>query len=203
MPGSLIEEAALRREIALLDPVRERGKLAMLAARYISKYAASPYAQNFWEGFRQATVGEETFIDRFEAFEPLFDKASASERLSLYLALARQALHSGKFEFARKAIEKAEAAATNSPARKRIEAYHSVVAALTEERGGDDLRALDQKQFDKDDAGLIALASGVVTRLSARGQPDSKVDEPPYEMLETARRAIAQSDELLKRSASP
>ncbi len=203
MPASLVEEAALRREIAVLDLARESGKLAMLAARYIDKYAASPYAPSFWEAFRQATVGQEAFLDRSEAFEPLFDKAAASQRLSLYLALARRALQAGKFDFAAKRIEKAAASATTPVARKRIDAYRLVLAALMEERGGEDLKALDQKQFDSEDAAMIAIASGVVSRLAARGEPEpvEKTDEKADETIETVRRAIALSDEILKRSA--
>lgn len=200
-PGSLVEEAALRREIGLLDPVRESGKLALLAGRYIAKYANSPYAQNFWDAFRQATVGEKTFFDRFEPFEPLFDKAPAGERLQLYLALARQALHIGKFDAARKAIDKAAASATDPGVRKRIDVYRSVLAALTEEQGGDGLRTLDRGQLDTEDAALIALASDVVSGLAARGEGAPKVEEEPDPLLDAARRAIAQSDELLKRSA--
>lgn len=202
MPGSLVEEAALRREIGLLDPVRESGKLETLAARYIAKYAASPYAPHFWEAFRQATVEEKTFIDRFEAFDPLFDKAPARERLPLYLAVARQALQAGRFGFAKAAIDKAGASAANAAAQKRIGVYRSVLAALTEEQGGDGLRAVDPQRLDKEDAGLIALASDVVSGLAARSQAEPKADEAPYEMAESVRRAIAQSDEILKRSAS-
>jgi chemotaxis protein MotC len=203
MPGSLVEEAALRREIAILDPVRETGKLAMLAGRYIAKYAASPYAQNFWEAFRRATVEEKTIVDRPGPFEPLVDKAPTTLRLSFYLALARGALQSGKFDPARKAIDKAAVSATTPAAQKRIDAYRSILVALTEERGGEDLRALEQKRLEKEDAELVALASSVVSRLSARVEPEPRADEAPYEMAETVRRALAQSDELLKRSARP
>jgi chemotaxis protein MotC len=203
MPGSLVEEAALRREIGLLDPVRDSGKVAMLAGRYIAKYAASPYAQSFWDSLRLATVDRDSFLDRSASFEPVFDKAPAERRLTLYLALARRALQAGNFDTATRFVDKAATGATGGDARKRIDAYRGVVQALTQERGADALRTLATDRIEKEDAALVATATGVLTRLAARSKPERSADDAPYEMLDTVRRALSESDALLQRSASP
>jgi chemotaxis protein MotC len=46
-PGGLVEEAALRREIALLAEAKDATRLAMLTRQYVTRFAASLYAADF------------------------------------------------------------------------------------------------------------------------------------------------------------
>ena len=46
-PGGLVEEAALRREIALLAEAKDVTRLAMLTRQYVTRFAASLYATDF------------------------------------------------------------------------------------------------------------------------------------------------------------
>ena len=46
-PGGLVEEAALRREIALLAEAKDVGRAAMLTRQYVTRFAASLYAADF------------------------------------------------------------------------------------------------------------------------------------------------------------
>jgi chemotaxis protein MotC len=46
-PGGLVEEAALRREIALLAEAKDGTRLAMLTRQYVTRFAASLYAADF------------------------------------------------------------------------------------------------------------------------------------------------------------
>lgn len=203
MPGSLVEEAALRREIAILDPVRDVDKLGLLSMRYVSKYVNSPFAASFWDVVRNATSGDAGFLSRSSRFSAVFERAPQAERLSFYLALSRQALYVGQFGEATKAIVKAESAATEGLARKRVGAYRDVLAALTGEGDAGALRSIELKQLNREDAALVAMASSIVSGLSARdqsaaaGAPDEK-----YEIATNIRRALSQGDELLKRAAS-
>lgn len=200
MPGSLVEEAALRREISILDPVRESDKLALLSVRYVSKYLMSPYAQHFWDVLRRVTVDDPTFLPRSAKFDPVFAKAPSSDRPSLYLALARQALLAGKFDEAKLKIDKAGEAAASSASEKRVGVYRNIVAALTQDGAAEALRAVDVSELDKKDAALVAMASSVTAGLAAK-KPEVPADDN-YEIATTLRQAIAQSDELLKRAGS-
>ncbi|HEX9168093.1 MAG TPA: hypothetical protein VF886_04080, partial [Roseiarcus sp.] len=47
-PGGLVEEAALRREIALLAEAKDVGRAAMLTRQYSTRFAASLYAADFY-----------------------------------------------------------------------------------------------------------------------------------------------------------
>ena len=46
-PGGLVEEAALRREIALLAEARDAGRAAMLIRQYVTRFGSSLYAPDF------------------------------------------------------------------------------------------------------------------------------------------------------------
>jgi chemotaxis protein MotC len=99
MPASLVEEAAIRREISLLDPVRENQKLVLLATRYVTKYLASPFAQNFWDEFRTIVLGEPNASLASSRLDPILDKAPPDQRLDIYLALSRRALLAGSLDW--------------------------------------------------------------------------------------------------------
>ena len=47
-PGGLVEEAALRREIALLAETRDAARVALLTRQYADRFAASLYAPDFF-----------------------------------------------------------------------------------------------------------------------------------------------------------
>jgi chemotaxis protein MotC len=190
MPGSLVEEAALRREIAILDPVRDVSKLALLSTRYASKYLASPYAQNFWDVLRRATIADPQFFGRAPKFEPVYTKGPAGERAAYYLAVARMALLAGDFEEARRTIEVAGRTATHPITVKRIDAYRRILATLTQEAGAPPLTQKEIDGLDKKDSALVAIASSVAAGLSARPEASAAVDED-YEIANLARREIA------------
>jgi len=46
-PGGLVEEAALRREIALLAEAKDMSRLAVLTRQYVTRFGASLYAADF------------------------------------------------------------------------------------------------------------------------------------------------------------
>ena len=53
-PGGLVEEAALRREIALLAEARDVARAAMLTRQYSTRFAASLYAVDFFRDLAAA-----------------------------------------------------------------------------------------------------------------------------------------------------
>ncbi len=199
MPGSLVEEAALRREIAILDPVRDVSKLVLLSTRYASKYLESPYAPNFWDVLRRATIADPQFFGRAPKFEPIFAKGPAGERAAFFLAVARMALLAGDFEEARRTIDIAGRTATHPIMVKRIDAYRRVLATLTQETGAPPLTQKEIDGLDKKDSALVGIASSVSAGLSARPEARAAADED-YEIANLARREIAKSDELLRKA---
>lgn len=200
MPGSLVEEAALRREIAILDPVRDVGKVSLLSARYVSKYSASPYAPNFWDVLRRATIADPNFLPRAPQFEPIFGKGPSGEKAAFYLTVSRLEILAGDFDQARRTLDKAAQEATHPSTVKKIALYRGLLAALSQDGGAPALTAEEIARLDKQDSALFGIASSVTTGLAVRAQPPATPTEDSYEMAATVRQAIAKSDELLKRA---
>lgn len=209
MPGSLVEEAALRREIALIDPAQHGEKLSLLTDRYVAKYAGSPYASHFWEQFLAIFLDasaktEPRILARLEA---VLDKAAPGERLDVFLALSRRALLAGRFEEAANRLHKAEATGPGDAARKRIAAYRGVLLALSAEQGASALRDIDLLGLKPEEQQLVRVATGVATRLSAtverhgaRASPEAaEADSSP--IAAKAREALQQSQALLERAS--
>ena len=56
MPGTLVEEAALRRQIFLLADGANLDKVTLLSRQYLHRFRTSVYAENFRERFAVATI---------------------------------------------------------------------------------------------------------------------------------------------------
>jgi chemotaxis protein MotC len=201
MPGSLVEEAAIRREIAILDPLSQSDKLALLSSRYVSLYSKSPFVKNFWGELQRALIEARVSRVEISKFVKIFDKASPELRATVNLDIAREDLTAGKFETANEAIERA-AVGVDSETQSRVDLYRLVLAVLKENQSVEALQKINLAVLKKNDAGLVRMASSVVSALSARnGGNDGSVDES-YEISAALRRAIKDSDDLLKRAES-
>jgi chemotaxis protein MotC len=207
MSASLVEEAAIRREIALLDPERESGKLLLLATRYVSKYIASPFAQNFWDEFRAIALGDANASSASSKLDSILDKAPPDQRVDVYLALSRRALLAGSLDWGADRLAKAEGASHDSVAGKRLDAYRLVLKGLESDQNPAALRALDVTGLKPEDVELVKIATAVATKLEARNEKGAKpsADASPdedYPMAATIKQALAQSDELLMQAAN-
>jgi len=101
-PSTLVEEAALRREILLLGSRKAADRVAALTRAYFSRFGASPYAPRF---FSDLVIAIEHFgvIDDRDAFEQFADAAQAMPadyRRAFYLSFARAEAMEGKFALA-------------------------------------------------------------------------------------------------------
>ena len=92
-PGTLVEEAALRREIMLEADQHQVERVALLARQYASRFGASVYA----EGFLQTLAGalaQSGAIDspaNFDKFHAFFAALAPDTRRGFLLGLARAA----------------------------------------------------------------------------------------------------------------
>lgn len=206
MPGSLVEEAALRREMSILDPSRDGEKLGLLAVRYATKYRASPFARHFWEMLPAMALSTPASASQGARFGLIFDKAPPNERIDFYLALSRRALLAGNLVEAGATVDKAASVGSDAMARKRVGAYRIALATLRDEQSASALRALDVAGLPRADIDLIELVTSVETKLSAVAPTDARQsaaiapEEERYEVETAVRRALSDSDELLKRA---
>ena len=132
-PGGLVEEAALRREIALIAEARDAPRAAMLTRQYATRFGASLYAADF---FRELA----RLIARFGlADDPanyqLLSGAAASlppdGRRDFLLTLAKAAIVNARFEAAAAAAAEVIKSAPPIASTRRADASISTRAACS------------------------------------------------------------------------
>src|SRR5271155_5433251 len=98
-PGGLVEEAALRREIALLAEAKDVSRVAMLTRQYSTRFAASLYAADFFRDLAAAIAGFGLADDPGDY--QLVSRAVASlppdRRRDFLLTLAKSAVVNARF----------------------------------------------------------------------------------------------------------
>jgi chemotaxis protein MotC len=170
-PGGLVEEAALRRETALVgDIAPDADKFMALAGQYMNRFPKSPYADNFLKSFTAALLRLRLAEDvaNFPKFELMMANLGRDDRRSLFLTIARTALVSGKIAMADVAASKAlTLAAADSADAARARLYQAAGRTLTDqyESGVAELQAIDPRKLSKPDAALLAAARTVALRV--------------------------------------
>jgi chemotaxis protein MotC len=183
-PGGLIEEAALRREVALLgDIARDADKFMALAGQYMSRFPKSPYAGSFLRGFTAALLRLRLPEDvaNFPKLEAMTANLARDDRRGLFLTIARAALVSGKIAMADVAASRAlTLAAADSADAARGRLYQAAGRTLTDqyESGLAELQAIDPKKLPKRDAALLAAARNVATRVREATSAVSAANAP-------------------------
>jgi chemotaxis protein MotC len=213
MPSSLVEEAALRRELSIMDAMRETDRFLMLARRYVAEYSRSPFSRNFWDEIRATTLRVSTRVDErsLDEFLSLFKDTSPTTRFDVHMAVARRAILGAKIALAIQQTKLAEPFAVAPAAQARLRLYRGAVDAL----GGDfetatrSLRGLDASAFSPSDLELRDIVISAVDRLeesetmpaAPNGAAEPSWPESPIEA--SARQAIADVDALLQRATKP
>lgn len=141
-PGTIIEEAALRRSIMATMQLKQPEKGMVYARKYAVRFLHSPYASQFADLFVSLAIdsfGAVTTKDIGEIAE-LMDAERAQE---IYLRIARQASLQGKMELAQFAAEKANGIAedTGDTTREPLSKLYSGLSDIS----GQDVLAAQEK----------------------------------------------------------
>lgn len=166
MPGTLLEEAALRREIFIVGQDDDFDKFEALAVRYFRRFRHSIYAGNFRQRFA-LSVARFSFAqqpDRFPRLVTVLDHLDRSGQRGLYLLISRTALVRGKTEMALLAAERvAELTEEDSPEHLRARLYHAVARVATAGHGKAiaELEQIDKTKLSERDVELQAAALAI------------------------------------------
>jgi chemotaxis protein MotC len=171
MPGTLVEEAALRREIFIVGQDDDFDKFEALAIRYFRRFRHSIYAGNFRQRFAMS-VARFSFAqqtDRFPRLVAILDHLDRISQRDLYLLIARTALVRGKPEMAALAAKHvALLSDEGSPERLRAHLYHAAARVVTAEHSKAiaELEKIDRAKLSERDVELLtaALAIGLNIR---------------------------------------
>jgi chemotaxis protein MotC len=214
-PGGLVEEAALRREIALLAEAKDVSRVAMLIRQYVTRFAASLYAADFFRDLAGA-VARLGLVDEAANYKLLSSAVTtlpADDRREFLLNLAKSGLVNGKFAAAAAAAAEAlESSKADSPEAVRArnlaasrlfsDAYDAAIA---------DLRTLSASRLNRADAGLLAAARRAATELriapdvgvvntqdpAALGDGDKDKPSGPALTIEQAQAALLRTSSLV------
>lgn len=215
VPGTLVEEAALRRQMFLLTGPETLDRFVFLSRQYIRRYRASIYADNFKQRLTAvarslAVAGDMASLSRFEA---ILAEYPTSEQVTFYLAIARAAIIQGKALAARYAAERASALAGGhgeDGLRSALYAAAALVVSDDTGRGLKTLEGIDRAKLSPQDAELqdaaLAVAgsvrkeirSGEAAPLADGGGAHSPDEVEARAVLDRAEASLASTDKLLR-----
>ncbi len=215
VPGTLVEEAALRRQIFLLADGATLDKFVKLSRQYIRRFHGSVFASNFKGrllsfAVRTALEGDVALLAKFD---PIFAELPLPERRASYLVLSRDALVAGRPEAARYAAARAAALAPGPAEGERARLYAAAAGAASDAAPAAraSLAALDAARLPPHDAELrdaaLAMSASVDAGLGDHGQAlgrdDPAPDSPAAALIARAQRAMTAGDALLAAAPSP
>jgi chemotaxis protein MotC len=179
-PGTLIEEAALRREILLVGNLRKPERVAFLARQYVERFGKSLYASDFVHTLSAAAVRFDlcaTLTD-LGKFSALLELVSPDQARAFLLSVSRASALLGRFDVAAAAAERALKTATPGSAdeaRARLYGLASRFPHMAEGEAKAAFAGIATNKLSPADRDLYAAASFVDARL---------LDPPPLSAYE-------------------
>jgi chemotaxis protein MotC len=188
-PGTLVEEAALRRRIGVATDLNDPLRFLTASDEYVRRFLRSPYASQFADAFVSGIVALHKKLDgdRVRATIALMDP---EQQKVIYLRIARLAAIAGladlsAFASANAVAEGGSDITTDDP---RAQLYSSLVNITSATR--DDmlprLRAIDRSRLSANDALLLDAAMAVVSELNADPPAPQHVPASPSEAADAA-----------------
>jgi chemotaxis protein MotC len=213
-PGGLVEEAALRREIALLAEARDMSRLAIMTRLYITRFGVSLYAADFLRDLAGAIarLGLADEPANYKLISSALAALPPDDRREFLLNLAKSGVVNGRFVAAASAATEAlESSKADSPEAMRARLYLAASRLFSDayDAALADLRALPTAKLDRADVSLLSAARKVAAEVrivpdlnvfntrNAAALPDSDKGKPSEPEL-----TIAQAQEAIQRTSS-
>lgn len=180
-PGSLFEEAAIRRQIKVATMIGDQNLFRLLTRNYVTRFSKSPYANEFWRDFAVSLSLMDQKLDDKQLSE-FVDYAPETIQLVIYLKISRAALIDARMQRAHFGAEKALNLAQNlnvDDTSARLYYAASAVGSTAAEDAGEMLKTISVNDLSEKDRPLLmaakAVAKGVV--LDKTVLPKSQDDE--------------------------
>ncbi len=216
MPGSLVEEAALRRAVFIAGGLDDFENFQSLSIQYLRRYRNSVFADDFRRRFAFVIrrFGLLETVEAFPLLETLLSEFDIDSRRGLYLILARNALVHGNINTAKLSARAALPLSVEDTAdysRAHLYISGSMLDADEVLDGVEHLWAVDRDMLDDQDRQLAEAVSAILNDIRywpesphiaydfADVRPEISPDDPSWGLLEIARgRAeLRRSDELI------
>lgn len=183
-PGTLLEEAALRRQAVIAALIEEFKTFEILSSQYLRRYWDSVYAKEFISRLAVAvsTAKYATDISHFQSFTGMLDSLQEERRRDVYLAVAQAAVVRGKTELARMTAEKLAGLAKDDAALAvQAKLYDAAASLVTDnyDKAVAELKSIDRNQLPLGDQQLLDAALDLSVRLHMPPQVSGPITTPP------------------------
>lgn len=162
-PGTLVEEASLRRSVSIAATLGETDRFVRGSSQYVRRFLHSPYASQFAEAFVSGVVALHETVD-LDAVAGIVDGMDEERAKTIYLRLARQSAIDGYERLLDFASAKANAIKPDAGTIDPRALLYSTIASVTSENV-DEVRAtldgIDPARLSVNDQRLLKAASAV------------------------------------------
>lgn len=183
-PGTLVEEAALRRSLGVAAALGDAPRFTENAWRYVARYLHSPYASQFAEDFVSGIVALHDKLD-LKKIDDIVSHMSDEQAKFIYLRLARKGAIEGYKDLLAFASQRAEAFSKQMSDKNDPRALlYSSIASVTSENVHDVRKALDgidESRLSAGDRELLDAARKVADEVVTRPalEASAKGEVPP------------------------
>ena len=175
-PGTLVEEAALRRSLPLAARIGDTERFLRASNQYVRRFLRSPYATQYADELVEGIVALYASLD-LHLIESTISEMSREHQRVIYLRLARTAAIEGLRELSDFAAKKAAAFETVAAGDTDPRAIlYSNLSEITSENGAEilaRLKSIDRSKLAGPDRQLLDAAISVATGIMT--SPDDKV----------------------------
>lgn len=180
-PGTIVEEAALRRSLAVAVDAKIVDKASLYANGYARRFLYSPYASQFADLFVSFVV-EHYDVLKPEDIEATLGYMDVDRRREVYLRVAREAAIAGRKDLATMAVEQAKRlSGSEEGADALANLYGSLVGVPTE--NVDDAMAvlmrIPDEALSPRDRALRQAAETVAKEVLRKPEPVAAPQQPP------------------------
>jgi chemotaxis protein MotC len=207
-PGTLVEEAALRRQVSLVSAAGRPELLEALSGQYLRRFPRSFYASSFKQQFAAELVGRKAAPLDSAKLDAALLPLEAGEQRDLYLLIATEAIARGRMDLVRHAAGKALRRAGNgTPQYMRAVTYEAAALIVTGdfEAGFAALADVDRAKLEGEDVELLDAALSVAEHIRQLPAASAEPGPPPpgataSAKIEAARAVVARVDAMLLRT---
>lgn len=164
-PGSLVEEAALRRGLAVAATLGDSGHFVHMATDYVRRFLRSPYASQFADAFVAGVVKLDSAVAP-EQLDMVAADMSAEQARVIYLRIARAAAIEGRTALSAYAAARAEGRGSDDPRGELYSGLAKVSSGSVEEAAAE-LGKIDLDRLSAGDRRLLKAAEAVMAEITA------------------------------------
>ncbi|MBN9242888.1 MAG: chemotaxis protein MotC [Mesorhizobium sp.] len=196
-PGTLVEEAALRRSVGIAAATGDAARFSRASTQYVEHYLHSPYASQFADAFVSGVIAMHAAIsqDRLTDITSMMD---AEREKVIYLRIARRAAIDGLNDLSAFASARAEDGSgsvkeSDDDPRALLYASLSAMTSATIDDLRENLKRIDRNRLSQGDRALFDAAEAITHEIAAPPGPVA-MSTPPLASAQSGPVPAAQAE---------